>query len=485
MLLGRRQIAVVTVGQLDTERRLERAPGLDCQAGAAIDLAGHGHNPQLAEADRLELQFSDGGHLIHVQCFEGVNLGDALRFAPRETGEEFLGGGHFFRLWFADAKSKPRLGHHHRRPVVVLDCLVGLIGRLSGILADAEVVELPRRIDEIETVGVAAGAVGHDAHEFVAAADQFLDPPGKHAEVVGRDCRRTGVMGRVVAQHGQRLAVSRLYGNDRDIGIGRTGPLDGIGILMAGVHLRLVIGRAAEGIGGGGARLHAKAAAEDVLRILAHRPTDPRRREPGLGCRNALGNLSREPRRIGLVARGAEYAHHRRAGVRMCRRNQHSLDGNPRLLMGQALGFLLQFQGDHAAINHRDGDRTAAIVEHQAPGVKRVDDFVGQPFGEPAVDEHGQLLGRDIDRISPRAKHPLGQFARRRDRMNQAESGDCSDKGSSHSHRMAPLRSAAGLSHFRIHGNKRKRPGSSPVPRPTPARPARSNWPANAGGARR
>ena len=197
--------------------------------------------------------------------------------------------------------------------------------------------------------------------------NQLVDPAAEDAEVVGREARGAGVVRRVVAQQGQRLAVARLHAEDRHVGVGRPGPLDGVGVLIAGVHLRLVVLLAAERIRRRGAGLHEEAAAEDVGRIVADGPADPRRLEALLGRGDRLGDLAGQELGIVRVGIGAQAAGDRRGRMGMRGRDQHAVGPDARLAARPLLGLVQQRPAESRSYRPRRWPiASVAVVEHQA-----------------------------------------------------------------------------------------------------------------------
>ncbi len=400
----RGQIAVVAVGQLDGEGWPQRAFRLDFQADFYKRLARDGDDAQFVDAEGLKKDLHLGGILGQQYGFAGIDF-----FARKQhlfsgllgLGEDFLGTFQVFFTRSAHAQLDLLLGHGEVNGVLVLDFLEGGERRLCDAISD-EAIALAGgsfwvRRRKIEIIDVAAGAVGQNADErrvLLSRPKQLGHAPGEFAEIIGGQCRSSpNIMERVIRQKGQGPSLGSLHRDERHVRIGRPGRLDQVLVQVAGVHAH-AIGQAAERIGP--EPFHEPAAIEHLRLVLAHAPTDPRRRQVGVRFFYSLGNLLGQILLVGLIGIALEDAGDGGSAVGVRGGNEDALGRYAGALVSQRLGGVGDLARNHAAIDDGQGDAGPAVVEHQAARVQAIAGGFGLAVLRAAVDGNGKLPGRDI-----------------------------------------------------------------------------------------
>ena len=70
----------------------------------------------------------------------------------------------------------------------------------------------------------------------------------------------------------------------------------------------------------------------------------------------------------------------------------------------QAFCLVYKFASHHQCVNHTDSNLDLPVIKHQRPGMKPLVHLACRPLQETPADNHGKLLGRDIQFASPGAK---------------------------------------------------------------------------------
>ena len=158
------------------------------------------------------------------------------------------------------------------------------------------------------------------------------------------------------------------------VGIRRTGRLVQVGTAGRRVHLHLV--GPAERIRQRGPRLHLPAPVEDMLRHFPHPPANLGRPEIAEREPRAVGNSSGQEPKILRVGLALEDRDRRGSGMSVRGRHEHMVGGKSGVLRHETLGFIQDFAGNHAAVDDRDDNAVAAVIQRQRTGVQLVVNLV-------------------------------------------------------------------------------------------------------------
>ena len=243
-------------------------------------------------------------------------------------------------------------------------------------------------------------------------ADQFADPPGEDPEIVGRDVGRARVVRGIIGQQCQRLSLGSAHRQDRHRRIDRPGLPHQVGILMAGIHLRLVFPASREGHGERGPGFHDPAAAEDEFRTRIGAPSHLRRPPVGVSLLNGFGDLSGHEFPVFRVRVGSVHAHDRRGGMRVRGGDEHALRGNAGGALGPGLGVIEHVPRDQATVHQANHDNRTAVIQNQGARVQWILHAVRPVLHDASGDPQGQGRGGDIHRGGSRPEHPAGSHFR-------------------------------------------------------------------------
>ena len=95
--------------------------------------------------------------------------------------------------------------------------------------------------------------------------------------------------------------------------------------------------------------------------------------------------------------------------MRVRGRHQHLIGRDAGRLPGHLLGLVDQVARHQEGIHNDDRQAGSPVVEHQGTGVKRIVHAARGTLQEGAANDHGELLGRDVQRARPRTKDLLGR----------------------------------------------------------------------------
>jgi hypothetical protein len=291
------------------------------------------------------------------------------------------------------------LRHGHIDIAAILDPRVGLhrdVEQALRILVDGGLRAVFLRHFVIDAVDVAAAAVGHDADHAALRVDALLQTFREKAEVIGADVLVAKVVHGEVRQHGQRLAIGALNGDEREIRVLGAGFAGHIIPHATRVHVRP----------------HAQVA-KRVLRELV-RPANPltqrgegrrvllRKTDAGwlerlLSRGDGLDEFFLQKRHISRVRLRAETSHRGRCRMRMRGGDQQVIRRDARLRRRHLLRLIEQLPSHHAAIHHHDGHRLLPIRRHDGAGIHPRVDLVEVATQHPAIHQHRQLRRCDVD----------------------------------------------------------------------------------------
>ncbi len=167
---------------------------------------------------------------------------------------------------------------------------------------------------------------------------------------------------------------------------------DAVGLLAKRIRARLA---------------HDPQPAERLRRVLGDRPADAGRSELLIGPRDAARDLFDKKAAVVGVRFTLKNRRDggRRVGVR--RRDEHAIGRNARGALRERFRLVHQFAGDQQAVADGDGNPRAAIVEHQAARVQRVERLGGHPVLHQAVDRDRKFRRRDVNGVRAGAKDLL------------------------------------------------------------------------------
>ena len=431
VLLGRRDVALGAVGELDVEGRGERRLPFQFQPGDGEDFVRDGGESDIADAQRLEYQLRLLP-LVQFDGFERVNLRLRLREFFTELGRDLARPGEAFFIRHTVGEREPALGHFQRRIVAPLEAAHHRGHARGDDFRVSVVADVAGRRAVVHPHQVAARALAHDGDERGGCVGGDAEFGGdvlcEAPEVIRREQRRAVIVLGVVGEERERFSLARLHREHGELRVHRAARAGHVGALMAGVHVGAHVQfakRVAQHFVGPAN----PAAVERVLRVILLRPADARGLQALHRADDGRGDAPRQVARIHRVNAAAETAHRRRRGVRVRRGNEHSFHRHPRRLARVGLCAVDEVARHHARIHHAEHDARFPIVERQRLHRERVHHLVRRALREHGIHPHGEFLRPDVHGKSPGAKLREGstgndeEEGERREEVHRAETG--------------------------------------------------------------